>query len=214
MALPFIPARLSAQDDMVWEVEQRMRHEYEQGADTLRAMAGHEDRHATTTGNLYMLLRAHLHGSPCRVYMGGVQLYVEAADSYFCPDVFVTCSPRDAADRQVKREPVLVAEVLSPSSEGYDRGGKFASYRTLPDLEEYLLIDMDSRTVDLFRRTPEDLWVLHPLQQDDFLTLHSLDVSFPVAVLFDDLEDDAEPELPPASPSFWLGDDADSDAAD
>ena len=151
---------------------------------------GNDDRHSTATGNLYMLLRAYLHGSPYRVYMNDVAVHIEPSDTYLCPDVFVTCSPRDAADRHVKREPLLIAEVLSPASAGYDRGGKFASYRQLPSLQEYLLIDPAACTLDLFRKSADGLWVLHPQQLPDTLVLACIDAHFPVAVLLDDLDGD------------------------
>ena len=192
MALPQVklPA-FSGEDYLVWEAQQTERSEYVRGE--VFAMAGGEDRHSTVGLNLAIALRTELRGSPCRVYMSEVKLRVEAADAYFYPDVFVTCSPADRADRLVKREAVLVAEVLSESAEAYDRGDKFAAYRLLPSLREVLFIDLRRRTVDLFRLGDDGLWVLHPLQSGDALPLRSLGLTLAVDVLFDDLEGEAPP---------------------
>jgi Uma2 family endonuclease len=196
MALP--PAKLpafSGDDYLAWEAQQPARSEYVAGE--VFAMAGGEDRHMTAAGNLFAALRAELRGSPCRVYMSDVKLRVEAADAYFYPDVFVTCSAADLADRLVKREPLLVAEVLSDSTAAYDRGGKFAAYRQLPSLREALFIDVARRVVDLYRRGGDGLWVLHPLQAGDVMALSSLGLSVPVDRIFDDLEGDGlEVEAP------------------
>lgn len=186
MALPQRQPQFTAQDYLAWEAEQTERHEYFDGE--VFAMAGGEDRHNRAAGNLYVLLHPHLRGSPCRVYLNDVKLHVEQADAYFYPDLFVTCSPRDAADRCIKRDAILVAEVLSPSTAAYDRGAKFASYRQLPSLQEVLLIDLDARTIDLFRKSTDGLWVLHPLQHGDELHLASVDGRWPVAEVFADLE--------------------------
>jgi Uma2 family endonuclease len=192
MALPQVklPA-FSGEDYLVWEAQQPERSEYVRGE--VFAMAGGEDRHMSVAGNLFAALRTELRGSPCRVYMSEVKLRVEAADVYVYPDVFVTCSPADRADRLVKREAVLVAEVLSESTEAYDRGDKFAAYRLLPSLREVLFIDLRRRTVDLFRLGDDGLWVLHPLQSGDALPLRSVGVTLAVDVLFDDLEGEAPP---------------------
>jgi len=79
----------SAADYLAWEATQAERHEFIDGE--VFAMAGAEDRHVTVAGNLYMTLRQHLAGSPCRTYMSDMRLHVAAAESYFYPDVLVTC---------------------------------------------------------------------------------------------------------------------------
>lgn len=193
MALPQPQPSFSPDDYLLWEAEQTERHEYVQGE--VFAMAGGEDRHASAALNLAVVLRHHLRGQRCRTYMADVKLQVDAADAYFYPDVFVTCSERDAAERLVKRDAVLVAEVLSPSTAAYDRGGKFARYRLCPSLQEYLLIDTETRSADLFRKAPDGLWVLHPHTLGEVLTLASVALSLPVADLFEDLEgDDPSPQ--------------------
>lgn len=111
----------------------------------------------TVAGNLYIALRQHLAGSPCRTFMSDMRLQVAAANSYFYPDVLVTGSALDLASPMAKTEPKLIAEVLSPSTAAYDRGLKFSHYRSLPCLQEYVLIDLDTRSTDCFRKGDDGL---------------------------------------------------------
>jgi Uma2 family endonuclease len=124
----------TAADHLAWESAQRDRHEFLGGE--VFAMAGADDRHVTVACNLYIALRQHLSGSPCRTCMSDMRLHVATANSYFYPDVLVTCSALDLANAMVKTEPKLIAEVLSPSTAAYDRGLKFSYYRRLASLEE------------------------------------------------------------------------------
>ena len=96
----------SAEQFLAWDAGQSLRHEFVRGA--IFAMAGAEERHVTATGNVYVALRAHLSGTPCRTFITDMKLRVEAADCYFYPDAMVTCSAADATDPLVKREPVLI----------------------------------------------------------------------------------------------------------
>ncbi|MEY3294561.1 MAG: hypothetical protein RLZZ451_609 [Pseudomonadota bacterium] len=153
----------SAADFLAWDATQTTRHEFVRGE--VFAMAGVGERHVTVSLNLAMALRQHLAGSPCRTFITDMKLRVEAVDAFFYPDVMVTCSERDAGDPLVKREPVLLVEVLSPATAAFDRGDKFAAYRSLDSLREVLLVDPDLRRCDLFRRQAVDggeAWVLHP----------------------------------------------------
>jgi Uma2 family endonuclease len=91
----------------------------------------------------------------------------------------------------------LIAEVLSTSTAAYDRGEKFARYRQLPSLSEYVLIDLDSRRVDVFRKHPTDaLWVLHPFAPGETVVLGSVQLSLPATTLFAEV-DDLPPEPSP-----------------
>lgn len=109
-----------AAEYLAWEADQPARHEFLDGE--VWAMAGAEDRHLTLACNIYMALRQHLHGSSCCTFMSDMKLHAKSANSYFYPDVFVTCSETDRASKLVKREPTLVVEVLSNSTDVYRRG--------------------------------------------------------------------------------------------
>lgn len=174
--------QFSADDYLAWEPAQLDRHEYIDG--DVFAMAGAEDRHVTVSMNIAFALRQHLSGSPCRTYMSDMRLQVAAANSYFYPDVLVTCSALDLASPLVKSEPKLIIEVLSPSTAAYDRGLKFSHYRSLASMEEYALIDLDTRATDCYRKGPDGLWVLHPFARGDAVSLASVALVIDAAQLF------------------------------
>lgn len=181
--------RMSAAEFLAWDEGQTIKHEFVRGE--VFAMTGGVDRNFTVALNLATALREHLRGSGCRVYGLDIKLRVEAADCYFYPDLMVTCSAADAADRLIKREPVLVVEVLSPSTASFDRGDKFADYRQLPSLLEYLLVDVTRLRCDLYRKGADGLWVLHPTQADEPVELKSVGLTVAAAALWADLEPDA-----------------------
>lgn len=182
--------RMTAAEFLAWEQTQPVRHEFVRGE--IFMMTGGVDRNNTVAGNLYIALREQLRGSPCRVYASDVKLRVEAADCYFYPDLMVTCSAADLADRLVKREPVLVVEVLSPSTAAFDRGDKFADYRALPSLAEYLLVDADRQRCELYRKGADGLWVLHPGAVGQGVQLASVDLVVTGEALWADLEPAAD----------------------
>ena len=199
MGLPLPKALMTAAEFLAWDQTQTVKREFVRGE--IFAMSGGEDRNNTVAMNLGFALRGHLGGTPCRVYILDIKLRVEAADCYFYPDVMVTCSAADATSRLIKRDAVLIVEVLSPSTSAYDRGDKFADYRALPSLAEYLLVDVAKRRCDLYRKGADGLWVLHPTQGEQPLVLASVDLTLPAAALWADLEPD-EPAQPaePAEP--------------
>jgi Uma2 family endonuclease len=175
---------MSAEEFLAWDAHERVKHEFVRGE--VFAMAGAEERHLNAAGNVYIALRTHLRGTPCRTFMADMKLRVEAADCFYYPDVLVTCSETDT-DPLVKREAVLVVEVLSPSTAAFDRGDKFADYRLLPSLREYLLLDPDKRRGDLYRKGEDGLWVLHPFGTDEVVRLESVGLELGAAVLWEEV---------------------------
>lgn len=180
-------------DYLAGEAVSSIKHEYVDGE--VFAMAGASEEHATIAGNVFALLRAHVRGGPCRVYMADMKLRVERAQAYFYPDCFVTCDPADSAEPLAKQRARVVIEVLSESTEGYDRGGKFAAYRELPSLDEYVLIDSRTRSVEVFRRHPEG-WVLQPVPEDGRLQLHSLGFDCAMDSIYEDVDFARSAEAP------------------
>jgi len=176
---------MTAAEFLAWDAGQTVKHEFLRGE--IYAMTSATDALVTTTMNVAMALRQHLRGTPCRTYASDMKLRVEAADAFFYPDVFVTCSAADAADPQTKREPVLVVEVLSPSTAAYDRGDKFAAYRQLPTLRELLFIDPRRRRCDLHRLGADGLWVLYPFDPGAAVVLESVGTTLPPEVLWDEV---------------------------
>lgn len=127
-------------------------------------MAGGAVEHNLVAGDTFAALRQHLRGSPCKVFIGDMRLQIASAHCYYYPDVVVTCATIDTSDPKITTLSAakLVIEVLSPSTSAFDRGEKFADYRRLDTLEEYVLIDPEKRSVDVFRKGADGLWVLHP----------------------------------------------------
>ncbi|WP_020505268.1 Uma2 family endonuclease [Lamprocystis purpurea] len=195
--VPFI----SVDDYLAGETLALVKHEYVDGE--VFAMAGATEQHVTITLNVAAMLRAHVRGGPCRVYMADMKLRVEAARAFFYPDVFVTCDPADGARPLVKERARIVIEVLSDSSEAYDRGGKFASYRQLATLEEYVLIDSRAPAVEVFRRHPEG-WMLQSVPANGPLRLHTLGFACALEAVYEDVH------FPPAPAEQSEGLDQDS----
>ena len=175
---------VSLEDYLAGEEHSDIKHEYVAGE--VFAMAGASEEHVTIALNLAALLRAHVRGGPCRVYIADMKLRVETADSVFYPDIFVTCAAADSTERLLKREPTLIVEVLSESTEAYDRGAKFAHYRGLESLREYVLIDSRRRAIEVFRRQDSG-WLLCPLAPDEPLVLESLDFTCGQDAVYEDV---------------------------
>lgn len=188
MTRPARKPRFTAADFLAWERDQTEKHEYSDGE--VFAMAGASETHVTVTGNLYMALRSHMRGGPCRVLQTDMKLRVEASDAFYYPDILVTCDERDRGPEAavVKAFPLLLAEVLSPSTAGYDHGAKFASYRTLETLREYVLIDSERQLVEVFRRGADGHWVLHPAQAGDTVELASVGLTLTMAEIYAETE--------------------------
>jgi len=180
-----VDMRMSAEEFLVWDQAQTVKHEFVRG--NVSAMAGGEDGNAFIALSIASAARAHLRGTPCRVLISDVKLRIDAADSFFYPDVMVTCSTADAANRLVKREPLLVVEVLSPGTAAYDRGEKFAAYRKIEALREYVLVDPRTRRCDVYRKGEDGLWVLHPIEAGQALVLASIACTISPEVLWEDV---------------------------
>ncbi|KAF0166956.1 MAG: hypothetical protein FD157_118 [Rhodocyclaceae bacterium] len=186
MVLPAEVPSLSPEEYLNWEITQTEKHEYVAGE--VFAMGGASRRHVTITLNLSVALDEAMTGKPCRVYTADMKVEIAAKRSYFYPDVFITCHPDDHRAELTMRHPVLVAEILSPSTAAYDRGDKFIAYRTLSTLKEYLLIDPDHQQVELFRKGADGLWVLHDFAPGQTVQLTSVDAEIAWERLFHNVD--------------------------
>lgn len=198
MSVPASELPMSHEDYLEGEKVSEVKHEYVAGR--VYAMAGASDAHNTVAGNLFALLRGHARGGPCRVFMSNMKLWVESADAYYYPDLLVSCSDKDRGAEYYKSHPTLVVEVLSKSTAAKDRGAKFAHYRTLSDLQEYVLIDPTRPSVEVFRRGNDGHWVLFPSEQPgDEVEFASLDFRCGLDAIYEDVEF-PEPEPNPYDP--------------
>lgn len=177
---------------LAWEESQSERNEYFAGE--VFAMVGVRQSHNVATLNLATILRRELKGNSCRVFIESVKTRVEAADCFFYPDVVVTCDMRDRQTPDYISHPTLVVEVLSDSTAAFDRGAKFAAYRKLESLQEYILVDVAAQRVEVFRRNPENHWVLYDYDAGDTLEIASLSLKVAMSEVLDDTQDVPEPD--------------------
>lgn len=177
--------RFSATDFLAWEESQAEKHEFVAGE--VFAMVGARREHFVVSGNIFAGLKQRLRGTPCRAYIADLKLRVEAADAFFYPDVMVSCHSADNKAEQYLTQPILIVEVLSDSTAAYDRGNKFAYYRCLDSLQEYVIVDIDSRRVECFRRATDNEWLLHDYHGEDDCKFNSLSISLPLAEVFEDI---------------------------
>ena len=185
MALPRPAPRVDRQDYLAWEPEQPVKHEYVAGE--VFAQAGARQNHVVVAGNCFAALRQRLRGTPCRAYISDMQLEVAQADAVFYPDVMVSCHPEDLAAERVLHHPRVIVEVLSDSTVAYDRGGKFAAYRMLESLQEYVLIDPERRSLEIFRRLPSNDWLLATGDSARALVLAALEMEIGFDEVFEDV---------------------------
>ena len=139
---------------------QDVRSEYYNGR--MYAMSGGTYPHAIVIGNLARELGISLKKGPCVVTTSDMRVRVSKTGLYTYPDIVVVCDPPQYGDgrRDTVLNPALIVEVLSPATEAYDRGFKFAQYRTLESLQEYALVAQSEPRVEIFRRQPGGDWLL------------------------------------------------------
>jgi len=148
--------KLSPDEYFEWEAKQEIRYEYING--DVFAMAGGTIAHSMVAANLISLLRPHLRGKNCRVLGSDAKVGISPSGEFFYPDLLVTCDDRDRKSAKAVFYPKLIIEVLSPSTEAYNRGGKFARYRQLSSLTEYVLVGSESIGVEAFRVNDRGKW--------------------------------------------------------
>ncbi len=168
------------------EKDSPAKHEYRQGY--AYAMAGASNTHVLIAGNFFSLLRSHIRGGDCRAYISDTKVHIEESSAYYYPDVTVSCDPRDRSFMNFLRYPSLIVEVLSNTTEAFDRGDKFADHRKLESLQEYVLVSQTLMRVECFRRNTDGQWVLCTFEAQDQVHLASLGFSCSVAAVYEDVD--------------------------
>jgi len=182
---------LTPQEYLEWEVEQPLRYEYFNGE--VFAMAGGTLPHADIGLNLASLLREPLRGR-CKVRNSDAKVGITDEGPFTYPDLSISCDERDRTARQFIRYPCVIIEVLYPSTEAYDRGGKFALYRRLSTLQEYVLVSSETKTVDIFRRDAVGEWRFIPYNEGDTIELMSLGITLSLNDIYEDVVLELEDE--------------------
>jgi len=156
----------------------------------ITAMAGASREHNIITGNLYSEIHSQLKERPCEVYMSDMRVRVSLAGLFTYPDVVAVCGePRfldDKGDTLVN--PTMIVEVLSTSTQSYDRGDKFMHYRRLESLREYVVVAQDKVLVERFTRRGDE-WLLTEFRKlDETLRLASIDCAVPLREIYARIE--------------------------
>lgn len=176
------PAKWSVQDYLEAEKTSEVRHEYVGG--DLYAMAGASEEHNFISLNIASALRLHLRGKPCKVFIHDMKAHVFAnLTLFYYPDVMVVCDPSDD-ERYYKTKPRIIVEVVSESTRGTDTREKFITFIQLPSLEEYVLVEQDSVTVTVHRRSKQ--WMPDILTgADAVMELSSIGFCMPLAQVYE-----------------------------
>lgn len=167
-----------------WEAQQELRYEYFDG--DVFAMAGGSLPHADIALNIASILRAPLRGR-CKVRNSDAKVGITETGPFVYPDLSVSCNELDRTAQQFTRYPCLIVEVLSPSTEAYDRGGKFALYRKLATLQEYVLVSSETKSVEVFRRNQDGTWAFIPHIEGDEIELSSVGLTISIDAFYEDV---------------------------
>ncbi|MDI1433162.1 Uma2 family endonuclease [Polyangium sorediatum] len=159
---------------LAFELASETKHEYVDGQ--ILDRFGDNPDHGLVSANVTAELGNELHDRHYRVYGPDVRIRVEATGASLYPDVTVVCGrlQLDAEDKDAIVNPVVLVEVLSQRTEGYDRGEKFAHYRRIPSLREYVLVSYKTRRVEVFRRHDLGGWALYEAQGSESIELASI----------------------------------------
>lgn len=170
------------------ELQSEERNEYFKGE--VFPMAHASERHALIVTNVAATLWQQTKAKPCRVYSSGLRLRVTPTGLYTYPDVVVICGNVEVADQKdTVLNPVVIVEVLSPSTKDYDRGQKFQHYRRLPSLIDYLMVAQDEPRVEHWTRQSENLGLLADFAGlGQVIQLASIDCILPLAEIYDKIE--------------------------
>ena len=179
-------SKISPEEYFAWEAKQEIRYEYINGE--VFAMAGGTIDHSTIVANLIALLRPHVRGKNCRVLGLDAKVGISKNGEFFYPDLLVTCDDRDRSSAKAVFYPTLIIEVLSPSTEAYNRGGKFARYRQLTSLCEYVVVSSEQVNVEAFRLNERHKWELTPYREGDLVQFASVDFECAIASIYEDVE--------------------------
>lgn len=183
--------RFTPEEYFAWEEQQQIRHEYIDGE--VYAMTGGTLNHSEIAGNLTFLFKAHLRGRGCRVLNSDGRVNIYDSDDYVYPDLTVSCDERDKSNTQFVKYPCLIVEVLSPTTEAYDRGDKFFMYRRAPSLQDYVLVSANKMAIDVFHRDnlaeptlrERGNWDILNYRSGDIVELKSINLTFPIEEVFE-----------------------------
>jgi Uma2 family endonuclease len=178
-------SKFTEQEYLDMERKADRKHEFYQGE--IFAMAGAGTRHNTIFGNVFGNLFIRLKGSQCQPYGSDMRMHIPQNTLYTYPDIAIYC--KDVVDLDdnddIFTEPRVIIEILSPSTQDYDRGSKFMLYRDIPTLKNYILIDSESRRIESFRFNNYGHWELEEFTKpEELVTIKTMDISIPLHEIY------------------------------
>jgi Uma2 family endonuclease len=184
--------QLTPAEYLAWEEKQELKYEYVHGK--VSAMTGGTLNHSEIAANFITLLKAQLRGGGCRVLNSDAKVQIAESSNYVYPDISVTCDGRDKTATKFVSHPCTIIEVLSPSTEAYDRWEKFNLYRLSETLQDYVLVDTEQIEVALYSKNTEGKWEIIRYIAGDLIELKSINLTFPIEQVFEGITFTPEPE--------------------
>ena len=178
--------QLTPEEYFAWEAKQLEKHEYIDGQ--VYAMSGGSVNHGRIAIKLTAMFDTHLENSGCITGNSDIKINIIETKNYTYPDASVTCDDRDKTTPQHFTYPCLIVEVLSDSTEAYDRGGKFRMYRNNPVLQDYLLVSSTKIEMDLYHKNDAGEWIIINYKEGDSVELKSINLSFPIEQVYRGLD--------------------------
>ncbi|NEQ38132.1 MAG: Uma2 family endonuclease [Okeania sp. SIO3I5] len=190
--------KMTPEEYLEWEAQQEFRYEYVDGEiltktgvryeyidKEILAMTGGSIPNNNIALNFYRSLYSHLSQKGCQVNVSDVKVRDSKNNRYFYPDLVVTCNAEDLKSRDFIEHPKVIVEVLSPSTEKYDRGDKFKYYLQIPSLQEYVLVDSESISVEIYQRGEGKIWRYCAYTEGESITLESIEFTCAIEVLYE-----------------------------
>ena len=181
---------LTPEEYFAWEEQQLEKHEYINGQ--VYAMSGGSVNHSRIAIRFTTMFDTHLDASSCITGNSDLKVNILGTNNYTYPDVSVTCDERDKTNTQYITYPCLIVEVLSKTTEAYDRGGKFRMYKNNPALIDYLLVSSTSMEIDLYHKNEAGDWLIINYKPGDTIQLKSINLNFPLEQIYRGLNLESE----------------------
>ncbi|MDB9488629.1 Uma2 family endonuclease [Dolichospermum circinale CS-537/01] len=181
---------LTPEEYFTWEEKQLEKHELIDGQ--VYAMTGGSVNHSRIAIRFATMVDTHLDASSCIIGNSDLRVNIVGTNNYTYPDISVTCDDRYKTTTQYITYPCLIIEVLSKTTEAYDRGGKFRMYQNNPVLKDYLLVSSTAMEIDLYHKNDAGQWMIINYGEGDTIELKSINLSFPIEQIYRGLN--LEPE--------------------
>ncbi|MGD1804082.1 Uma2 family endonuclease [Dapis sp. BLCC M126] len=190
IAEPHNYQRMTAEEYLEWEAKQEFRNEYVDGE--ILAMTRENLPYNNIVLNLYTALYSSIRQKGYRINILEAKVKDAKNNRYFYPDLVISCNANDLKARDFIQHPSVIIEVLSPSTRDYDRGDKFKYYRQIESLQEYVLVDSESNSVEIYQRGEGRMWLYSAYTEGEDFTLSSIEFNCAVDVLSEGVSFEAE----------------------